>query len=208
MVTLDRIRLTGLLRKASADAGAFHCPSASPTSALADLDACLVELSLVPVGAGAGADGDVGAVRDRADVRRFREDLSVDDDLDRGRRLDARDGVPLAVVDRRPGHELGVAAGAFEAAGRLAGLLELHLPLAAAGRVKALPEDVPVGRRRRSRAGRLEVDREGDVVAAGVQVGRRGRVDVAGGAVEAVRASGETGQPDLGRVQDPVVATD
>src|SRR6476620_194280 len=142
MVTLDRIRLTGLLRKASADAGAFHCPSASPTSALADLDAGLVELSLVPVGAGAGADGDVGAVRDRADGGGFREGLSVDDDLDRGRRLDAGDGVPLAVVDRRPRDEFGVAAGALAAAGRLPALLGLHLPFAAGGRVEALAEEV------------------------------------------------------------------
>src|SRR6476619_8522815 len=122
MVTLDRIRLTGLLRKASADAGAFHCPSASPTAALADLDAGLVELCLGPVRAGAGADGDVGGVRDRADGGGFREGLSVDDDLDRGRRLDAGDGVPLAGVDRRPRDEFGVAAGALEAARRLAGL--------------------------------------------------------------------------------------
>lgn len=55
--------------------------SASP---LADLDARLVELSLVPIRPGARADHDVGCIRDRADVRRFREDLPVNDDLDRG----------------------------------------------------------------------------------------------------------------------------
>jgi len=57
--------------------------------------------------------------------------------------LDAGDGVPLAVVDRRAGHELGVAAGALEAAGRLPGLLELHLVSPALGRVEAFAEDVP-----------------------------------------------------------------
>src|SRR6478609_1291222 len=126
----------------------------NPRSALADLNARLVELSLVPVRSGARADRHIGGVRDRADGRRFREDLSVNDDLDRARRLDAGDGVPLAVVDRRSGYELGVVPRALEAAGCLPGLLELHLVFAAAGRVEALAEDVPVGGRRRRRARR------------------------------------------------------
>src|SRR5438067_2338570 len=198
----------GTARQANWAPRGFGPLSLPPTPALTDLDARLVELSLVPVRSGAAADGDVGRVRDRADGRRFRKDLSVDNDLDRGRRLDARDGVPLAVVDRRAGHELGVAPGAFEAAGGLAGLLELHLVLGASGRIEALAEHVQVGRRRWRRAARLEVDREGDVGGARVQVGRRRHADVARGAVEAVGRSREAGQAGLRRVERAVVRPD
>src|SRR5436189_25655 len=193
-------------RRASRGFRALSGPPSPLT--LADLDACFVELSLVPVGAGAGADGDVGGVGDGADGCRFGEGLSVDDDLDHGRGFDAGDGVPVAVVDRGSGDEFGVAACAFEAAGGLAGLLELHLPLGAAAGVEAFAEDVPVGWWRWRGARRFEVDGEGDVGNAGVEVCAGGHADVAGGAVEAVGGAGEAGQAGLGGVEGAGVAAD
>jgi hypothetical protein len=85
---------------------------------LADPDARLVELALVPVRSGVGADRDGGRARDRADLLGFGEDAPVHHDLERGGGLDAGDRVPPAVVDRPSPRERGVAAGASQAARR------------------------------------------------------------------------------------------
>src|SRR5438094_1681469 len=134
-----------------------------------DLDARLVERAAEELRAPTGADQEIGGVADRADPRGLREALPVDDQLDRRRRLDALDRVPGAVVERRTGHELARPGGADEAARRLPGGLVLHLELAGVGE-EALADQVPV--RRGGRLRRLQVDRERDVLAAGVQVAR------------------------------------
>src|SRR5207244_7227481 len=99
----------------------------------------------------------------------------------------ALDGVPLAVVDRGPGRQLAVAGRAVEAARRLSGGLILHLELAADGRELALPDEIPVGRRRRAR--RLEMDGDGEGRGARVQVARGRHRDIRARPVEAERGA-------------------
>src|SRR5439155_14929398 len=112
-----------------------RCRAEPPGVALADLDARLVERAAVPVRAGTRADDDRVGVRHRADCRGLRERLTVHDELDRRCGLDALDGLPLPVVERRARDQLAVVGRALEPARRLPGLLELHLDLAAGGRV-------------------------------------------------------------------------
>src|SRR5207248_3570889 len=109
---------------ARASRQAFSSPCReSAERLLADPDRDLVEVSRVPVAVGPTAEHDRGGVRDRADVCGLRERLSVDDELDRGRRLDALNFVPIPVVEAWSVDQLAVACGALEAARRLAGVL-------------------------------------------------------------------------------------
>ena len=82
---------------------AAGAPECDVCLVLADLDARLVQRPAEELGSRVGADGDLHGVRDRPERRGLRELRAVHDELDVRRRLHALDGVPLAVVQRRPG---------------------------------------------------------------------------------------------------------